>query len=53
MNSEQQKNPEMQPGEKKTYETPELVEHGTIAKLTQGPSPVGTEGNGTMFNPCL
>jgi len=39
--------------ERKVYITPELVEYGSIAKLTQGASgPVG-DGQGMNMQPCL
>ena len=33
--------------EKKRYESPKLVEWGTITEITQGPSTGTTDGNGT------
>jgi hypothetical protein len=39
---------------KKPYESPRLVEYGTVAKLTQGASGAGADAiNMKTFSPCL
>lgn len=37
---------------KKSYVSPQLVEYGSIAKLTQGPAGTGTEGTFARMS-CL
>lgn len=40
--------------DKKPYETPRLIEYGSIAKLTQGAATVGNDGGaGFMNTQCL
>ena len=38
---------------KKAYNSPEMVEYGNVAKLTQGSSGTVGDGQGMQMAPCL